>query len=122
MAHRDPNQVLAIQDQLITAAHGAAPVARERVVNTTTLHPGYLVRDPSGTDLARYDRIELAQQAAALAGGGIYAWGRSGPARSAGTRSTSPCPPPGTPPHPAPPPGPPAAGAGIPAPRRAVAR
>ena len=125
MAHRDPNMVLTIADQLITAAHGPAPVARERVVNTTTLRPGYLVRDPSGTDLARYDRIELAQQAAALAGGGIYAWGQIGagpvgwhqidlaqpttrhttaPGTQTGTSAAA------------------AAGTGIPAPRRAVAR
>jgi hypothetical protein len=36
------------------------------------------VRDPGGCDLARYDRIDLAQRAAALAGGGIYAWGQIG--------------------------------------------
>jgi hypothetical protein len=78
MAHRDPNLVLTIADTLITAAHGQGPVPLEQVVNTSRLRPGYLVRDPSGTDLARYDRLDLAQQAAALAGGGIYAWGQIG--------------------------------------------
>ena len=123
MAYRDPNMVLTIADQLITAAHGPAPVALDHVVNTTTLRPGYLVRDPSGTDLARYDRIELAQQAAALAGGGIYAWGQVGAGpigwhqidlalptawhtTAPGTQTGAPA----------------AAGTGIPAPRRAVAR
>jgi hypothetical protein len=123
MAYRDPNMVLTIADQLITAAHGPAPVALAHVVNTTTLRPGYLVRDPSGTDLARYDRIELAQQAAALAGGGIYAWGQigAGPvgwhqidlALPTARHTTAPGPQTGAPA---------AAGTGIPAPRRAVAR
>ena len=78
MAHPQPDTVLAIQDTLIARTHPPAPVALELVVNTTTLRPGYLVRDPGGCDLARYDRIDLAQQAAALAGGGIYAWGQIG--------------------------------------------
>jgi hypothetical protein len=78
MAHPHPDTVLAIQDTLIARTHPPAPVALDQVVNTTTLRPGYLVRDPGGCDLARYDRIDLAQQAAALAGGGIYAWGQIG--------------------------------------------
>ena len=78
MAHPQPDTVLAIQDTLIARTHPPAPVALDQVVNTTTLRPGYLVRDPGGCDLARYDRIDLAQQAAALAGGGIYAWGQIG--------------------------------------------
>ena len=78
MAHPQPDTVLAIQDTLIARTHPPAPVALDQVVNTTTLRPGYLVRDPGGCDLARYDRIDLAQQAAALAGGGIYALGQIG--------------------------------------------
>ena len=126
MAHRDPNMVLTIQDQLIAAAHGPAPVALNEIVNTTGLHPGYLVRAPGGCDLARYDRLDLAQQAAALAGGGIYAWGQVGagpvgwhqidlavPAARHSARHT-----PGTSAQT----GPGAAAAIIPAPRRGVAR
>ena len=78
MEHPQPDAVLAIQDTLIARAHPPGPAARDQVVNRTSLRPGYLLRDPGGRDLARYDRIDLAQQAAVLAGGGIDAWGQIG--------------------------------------------
>lgn len=122
MAYRDPSMALTIADQLITAAHGSAPVPPEAVVNTTSILPGYLVRDPDGHDRARYDRLDLAHAEAALCGGGVYAWGQvgAGPVgwhqidlSAPGAGRTTSGPTPGTAAT---------AAAGIPAPRRGVGR
>ena len=123
MDHPDPTMVLTIADQLQATARGRTAARLDEVINTTTIHPGYLVRDPQGRDLARYDRLDLATAAATTAGGTMHAWGQIGagpvgwhqitltptPGRTtpaAGTQTGAPAP----------------VGAGIGAPRRAVAR
>lgn len=72
--HPDPNLVLAIHDTLLERRR-PGPVAAAEVVDTTGIAPGFLVRDRQGTDLARYDRLDLAREDAARCGGRVYAWG-----------------------------------------------
>ena len=70
-----PDLMLSIAEALTLRGHSPAPVPPEAVIDRTGARLGYLVRDPAGADVARYDRLDLAAAAARTGGGTVHAWG-----------------------------------------------